>query len=313
MAQTMGFDESRAEQVAIVVTEACTNILKHAGRGEILLTISEGGCTRDLECLALDRGPGMTDLKRCLADGYSTGDSPGQGLGAITRLSNACDFYSIPGQGTLLLARWFEGPATPQHRADAPRLHIGGVSVAKRGEEACGDSWGALQTEEFTTILMADGLGHGYDARTASLEAVRMLRENPELTPMRLVELVHLGLRSSRGAAVAVTRIDRAREKVTFCGVGNISARIYAGWQAYQHLISVNGTAGHQTQRIREFSYPWPANGMLLVHSDGLLTSTSLEAQPALALRDPSLIAGMLYRDFSRGQDDATIVVAKAA
>jgi anti-sigma regulatory factor (Ser/Thr protein kinase) len=311
MAQAMGFDECRAEQVAIVVTEACTNILKHAGTGEILLTMSDGACTSDLECLALDRGPGMPNLTQCITDGYSTVGTHGEGLGAITRLANSCDFHSVPGKGTVLLARWSKGPATPEHPGDSPRLHIGGVSVAKRGEEACGDSWGAVQTDEFTTILMADGLGHGYEASVASLEAVRMLRVHPALTAIGLVERVHQALRSSRGAAVAVAKIDRWREKITFCGVGNISGQIYAGSAARQHLVSVNGTAGHQTQRIREFSYPWPAEGMLVLHSDGLVTATSLEAQQALALRDPSLIAGLLYRDFSRGQDDATVVVAR--
>jgi hypothetical protein len=52
---------------------------------------------------------------------------------------------------------------------------------------------------------------------------------------------------------------------------------------------------------------------MLVIHSDGLATSTSLSGYPGLALHDPSLIAGVLYRDFSRGHDDATVVVAKAA
>ena len=309
----MGFDENCAEQVAIVVTEACTNLLKHATRGEILLSASDGRATRDLECLAIDRGPGMSNLEQCLTDGYTTGSSPGEGLGAIRRLSDASDFYSVPGKGTLLLACWSSGPAAAEHPDSVPRLRIGAVSVCKRGEAVCGDSWGAEQTDEMSTILVADGLGHGYDASMASQEAVRILRANAELTPMQLVERAHLALRSSRGAAVAVARIDRVRGKLTFCGVGNVSAQIYAGSRAAQHLVSVNGTAGHQTQRIREFSYPWPGNGMLVLHSDGLTTSTSIEAQPAVALREPSLIAGLLYRDFSRGQDDATVVVAKEA
>ncbi len=104
---------------------------------------------------------------------------------------------------------------------------------------------------------------------------------------MQLVERVHLALRSSRGAAVAVARIDRVRGKLTFCGVGNVSAQIYAGSRAGQQLVSVNGTAGHQMQRIREFSYPWPGNGMLVLHSDGLTSAAGIEAQPAVALREP--------------------------
>jgi serine phosphatase RsbU (regulator of sigma subunit) len=255
----------------------------------------------------------MNNLEQCLADGFSTGTTPGQGLGAITRLSDSSDFYSVPGKGTVLLACWSSGPAGTEHPDSVPRLSIGAVSVCKRGEEVCGDSWGAEQTDEISTIMVADGLGHGYEAGVASQEAVRILRGYSDVTPVQLLERVHQALRSSRGAAVAVARIDRVRGKLTFCGVGNISAQIYAGSRAGQHLVSVNGTAGHQTQRIREFSYPWPRNGMLVLHSDGLTSSASIEAQPAVALREPSLIAGVLYRDFSRGQDDATVVVAREA
>jgi anti-sigma regulatory factor (Ser/Thr protein kinase) len=312
MALDLGFGESCAEQVAIVVTEACTNLLKHATRGEILLTASDGRATRDLECLAIDRGPGMSNLEQCLIDGYSTGATAGEGLGAIRRLSNTSDFYSVPGKGTLLLASWSPGPGAPEHPDSVPRLRIGGVSVSKRGEEVCGDSWGVEQTDEISTILVADGLGHGYEAGMASQEAIRIGRTHADLPPIQLMERIHQALRSSRGAAVAVARIDRVRGKLTFCGVGNISAEIYAGSRGCQHLVSVNGTAGHQTQRIRDFSYPWPGNGMLVLHSDGLTSSAGIEGQPASALREPSLIAGLLYRDFSRGQDDATVVVAKA-
>lgn len=308
----MGFDENRAEQIAIVVTEACTNLLNHATRGEILLSASDGRATRDLECLAIDCGPGMSNIEQCLKDGYSTRSTPGQGLGAIRRLADVSDFYSVPDKGTLLLACWSPGPALAEHPDSTPLLKIGAVSVSKRGEEVCGDSWGAEQTGEISTILVADGLGHGYDASMASQEAVRMLHASADLTPIQLLERVHLALRSSRGAAVAVARIDRMRGKLTYCGVGNISAQIYAGSRASQHLVSVNGTAGQQAQRIREFSYPWPENGMLVLHSDGLTTAASIDSQPALALREPSVIAGVLYRDFSRGQDDATVVVAKA-
>ena len=49
-----------------------------------------------LDVLALDRGPGMSDVDRCLADGYSTAGSPGTGLGAIGRLADQFDIYSSP-------------------------------------------------------------------------------------------------------------------------------------------------------------------------------------------------------------------------
>lgn len=315
MARNAGFDENVAEQVAIVVTEGCTNLLKHAGGGELLLRVAsdEPSASESLELLVLDRGPGMRNLEQCLRDGFSTAGSPGQGLGAIMRLSGATDFYSEVGRGAAILARWSVTSSRAAAAKDPAQLSIGAVNVPKPGQEVCGDSWGTEQNEEEMTILLADGLGHGLEAKSASMEAVRMLHEAPKLSPGALVERTHLALRSSRGAAVAVARIDRQRNVLTFAGIGNVAGHIYSGARSGQHLVSVNGTAGFQAQRIREFSYPWPENGMLVMYSDGLASNASVEAHPGLALRDPTLIAGVLYRDFSRRNDDATAVVVKAA
>ena len=49
------------------------------------------------------------------------------------------------------------------------------------------------------------------------------------------------------------------------------------------------------------------------MHSDGLSTGTASTRYPGLAVRDPALIAGVLYRDFTRGHDDATVVVAEGS
>ena len=48
------------------------------------------------------------------------------------------------------------------------------------------------------------------------------------------------------------------------------------------------------------------------MHSDGLTARWDLRAYPALARRHPGLVAGVLYRDFNRGRDDATVLAAGA-
>jgi anti-sigma regulatory factor (Ser/Thr protein kinase) len=310
MALELGIGEGGAEQVAIATTEACTNLLKHAGGGQLLLQASTEGSDAVplLELIAVDQGPGMSNLEQCLKDGFSTGSSPGQGLGAIQRLSKQSDIYTIAGKGTVVLARWWLS-RDGWHAAQ----RIGAVNVSKPGQEVCGDAWGYAQNREGLVIVVADGLGHGMEAKLASTEAVRQLYENPDLPPTALLTRIHQALRSSRGAAVAVASINSERGKLTFAGVGNIAARIYAGSEPRQNLVSMNGTAGHQCHRIQDFNYSWPEDGLLVLHSDGLSTSTGLESYPGLAARDPALIAGLLYRDFSRGRDDATVVVAKAA
>ena len=124
MASGMGLDEILSEQVSIVVTEACTNLLKHAQRGELILhSATEGlGPVPVLELLVLDNGPGIQDLQRCLQDGYSTSGTLGNGLGAIIRLSNDADFYSLPGKGTGILARWWSGAQPPSSQRGASEL-----------------------------------------------------------------------------------------------------------------------------------------------------------------------------------------------
>jgi hypothetical protein len=55
--------------------------------------------------------------------------------------------------------------------------------------------------------------------------------------------------------------------------------------------------------------YDWPADGVLVLHSDGIAGRWRLHDYPGLAVRHPSVIAALLYRDFCRGRDDATAVV----
>src|SRR5580700_4169159 len=162
MALGLGMEEGGAEQVAIATTEACTNLLKHAGGGQVLLQTSTEGSTAVplLELLAVDRGPGMSNLEQCLQDGYSTGGSPGQGLGAIQRLSKQSDIYTAEGKGTVVLARWWNS----RNGWHAAQL-IGALNVSKPGQEVCGDAWGYAQNREGLVIVVADGLGHGMEAK----------------------------------------------------------------------------------------------------------------------------------------------------
>lgn len=87
-ARSNGVAEARVAELAIVVTELATNLLKHAGGGHILATYRDDAEGAGLELLALDSGSGMTDVGRCMDDGYSTAGSPGNGLGAIARLAD---------------------------------------------------------------------------------------------------------------------------------------------------------------------------------------------------------------------------------
>jgi anti-sigma regulatory factor (Ser/Thr protein kinase) len=307
LARALHFDEPTTGRVALAVTEAATNLLKHAGRGEILLGTARAGGHAVVEILALDRGPGMVNVERCFEDGYSTAGSAGTGLGALRRLADSFDVYSRPG-GTALLVR--VGPPRVARPPAPVATAVAGLSVPVTGEDQCGDAWDQEPQAGGLAVLVVDGLGHGGGAAEAARECVRAFRRHAGAPPATRVAALHQALRATRGAAVAVAEIDVGLRVVRFAGLGNIFASVY-GEPAVRHLVSHHGTAGHTAHRIAEYTYPWPPGGVLIMHSDGVASLRDFGPYPGLMQRDPGLIAGVLYRDFSRRRDDATVVVAR--
>lgn len=313
LAATLAFDATTAGNLGLVVTEAARNLLKHAGGGQVVLSSLEYGGKAGIEVLAIDKGPGIAEPGRCFEDGYSTAGTPGTGLGAIARLSNMHEIYSRPGQGTALMAQVWKLGAAGGSPVSPARFHVSGVSVALEGEEDCGDGWIFQENSASVRFTVADGLGHGVLAADAARLAIRTAREQPQEPAVALVERMHGALRATRGAAVGVAEIDLQAQVVRFAGLGNIAAAIVPEAGPVRRLVSNTGTAGHQARKILEFTSPWSSGSLLLLHSDGLHTHWSFDPYPGLIERHPSLIAGVLYRDFARGRDDVTVVAAREA
>jgi anti-sigma regulatory factor (Ser/Thr protein kinase) len=305
LAASLGFDEHDIARVALVATEAASNIVKHAGEGEILLNAT-GRTNPAVEVIAVDKGPGMGDVQRCFQDGYSTAGSAGTGLGAIRRISAECDVFTEEGKGTALLARL--RPARAAQRAG--RARVGAVSVPMAGENVCGDGWAARQGVHDVTVMVVDGLGHGQPAADCASKAVSAFESEQADSPADMIGVLHGAARSTRGGAAAVARIEPRSGQVWFSGIGNIAAMV-AGAAAPRRMVSYPGIIGHDIRLVREFTYAWRSGDVLLLYSDGISTHWSLESYPGLQGRDPSVIAAVVYRDWTRKRDDATVVVCK--
>jgi anti-sigma regulatory factor (Ser/Thr protein kinase) len=306
MAQSLGFNETAVGHASIVVTELATNLVKYAGGGELLLRHLEEGEASGLEILSLDKGLGIGNVAESLRDGYSTSGSPGTGLGAIQRLSTLFDIQSRPGNGTAVLSQlWPHGlPASSPERP----VRLGGVCVPVSGEEFCGDFWSVRQTRERVQVFLADGLGHGQFAAEASGLAARVFEGHADCPPAKLLELMHQALRSTRGAAVAVAELDLRQRLVRYAAVGNTSGRLLSP-EGSRSMVSHHGTVGLTVRKLEEFTYPWPEDCLLVMHSDGLATSWEFDDRPGLRGRHPALIAGVLFRDHQRDRDDCAVVV----
>lgn len=306
----IGLDEEQRGKLALVVTEAATNLLKHAGGGDLIVQGIECWRGTGVEILAVDKGPGIGDVSRSMTDGFSTAGSAGNGLGAIARLSDDFDLHSHPGLGTALLARLWSASLLTVRKT--PGLEVDGVSVAYPGETVCGDGWSVVETPDQSLTMVVDGLGHGRQAAEAARDAIEVFRAQADRSPAEILGAAHSALRSTRGAAMAIALVDRRRDEVRFAGVGNIAAVLLDPRSGRTtSMVSRNGIVGHTMHKVQEFTYPWARDLLLVMNSDGLTSHWQLERYPGLMLRSPGLIAGVLYRDFKRGRDDVTVLVAR--
>lgn len=107
LAEALGFSASEIYAIAIATSEVARNIVRYARHGELLLQEIIDGKRRGLTIIARDQGPGIVDLARAMAPGYSTGNSLGLGLSSAERQMDEFDIASSPGQGTTVtMTKW---------------------------------------------------------------------------------------------------------------------------------------------------------------------------------------------------------------
>jgi anti-sigma regulatory factor (Ser/Thr protein kinase) len=306
LADALGFDDTRGGRLAIIITEAATNILKHAGAGTLYVCVAQSLAGPGIDVLAVDSGPGIADLAGSLVDGVSTTGTAGTGLGALRRLADEFDVYSAPGKGAAFFMRlWRDAPATLGSEVD-----VGALCVPFPGEEACGDGWAVSCDARGATLLAVDGLGHGPEAARAADAAVATLVLHRGAEPGALIAACHDALRGTRGAALAAARIDYQAGELRFAGIGNIAGAVFDG-DTRRALVSHNGIVGHNMRKVQEFTVACPPGALCILHSDGIQTQWDLGAWPGVQGRSPALAAALLMRDFTRGRDDAMVLAVR--
>ncbi|MEV6019123.1 ATP-binding SpoIIE family protein phosphatase [Streptomyces sp. NPDC051997] len=322
-AEHTGLSRDRGAVAVLVATELATNLLKHGDGGRILLeTVPTDlappgtGHGPALQIAAIDHGPGIADLTAASRDGFSTTSSLGAGLGTCRRIADHFEVHTVPGRGTVALARVHATRRDrPGHRSpgtSAP-VRAGGVNVPLAAAEHSGDAWACVRSEDLVTLLLADGLGHGPSAARASGAAVAELRRLAHMPPTELLGALHPALHDTRGAAVAVARLDLVNLRLDFAGIGNVGARLRSG-DTWTPLLSHPGIVGaHRPARLPQSSLPWTHDSLLVLHSDGLPSRWVPPPLAHLTTWDPAVTAAVIMRDSSSAarpaRDDTTVAV----
>jgi anti-sigma regulatory factor (Ser/Thr protein kinase) len=306
LAELLHLAQDRVDAAALIATEMATNLINHAKDGSIVAQVAGINGTLGLQLLAIDKGPGIKDVTAALCDGWTSNGTLGGGFGTMRRLSNAFDLYTQPTVGTVVLSEIWRDGKDPGMCGD---MRLGVISTRYPGEEFNGDGWVVQKRGDLIFLVVVDGLGHGALASDAAREAERIIQESSSNSPNALLEDCHKALAKTRGAAIGIAALRTDGGLLTFAGIGNIAGSISTEASS-RALASHNGTSGHVVSRLQEFTYPWSPESLLVIHSDGISMRWNLTNYAGIRSKHPSIIAAVVHRDFSRPNDDSTILVA---
>lgn len=184
-------------------------------------------------------------------------------------------------------------------------LEIAYANRPCRGEKVSGDSIQIMEGP-LTTLVVADGLGHGPMAAQASLAFCEYVksREGEPLPAVIKGSSKHIS--HTRGAAAAIVLVDTKSEKIFFCGVGNIELQ----------AVSVNsirpvctpGIIGRPIRKVVEFSYDLASGDLIAIYSDGISSRFDLKEYRTLPAQE---CADRILENHGKYHDDATVVVTR--
>ena len=304
------FSESRVGEIDIIVSEMVSNLVKHAGGGQVLVKmVTDDPNGPAMELISMDDGPGMMDVTRMVADGVSTKNTLGHGLGSMKRLADIFQIYSQKDWGTLILARVYKEPLP--HFIKPPTVEIRSLLVPKPGEEECGDGFFHTTQQEYIKLFLGDGLGHGPEAAKAVTMAGQAFLECEETDPVAIIRHINISVKKTRGLVGTAAIFDTRERRWKICGVGNISTRVNSvsgikSYMAYNGIIGLNVPNTLNAQEI-----PYEKGQQLIMCSDGLKTRWDPVRFTGIGRYDLTLLAGCLLKDFARYTDDMSAAVCK--
>ena len=309
IAVSAGFSENKVGEIDLVIAELVSNLVKHAGGGRLLVKLIEESDLQGIEIISVDDGIGMTDISKMVADGVSTKNTLGHGLGAMRRMSDVFQVYSHKDWGTVILIRIFE--KSLPHFKKPPVADIKTVITPKPGETACGDGFYSVVNSRYIKLLLGDGLGHGPDAEKAVRMAGEAFTNCVENEPPEIIRYINGQVKRTRGLVASVAVFDMQARKWKICGVGNITTRItqpdgMKNYTAYNGIIGLN-----VPNTLNSVEVDFEKNQYVLMCSDGLKTKWDLVKYPAILRYDLSILCSTLLKDHSRNTDDMSVMACK--
>lgn len=183
------------------------------------------------------------------------------------------------------------------------------AGAALAGESSSGDRAVVVPFPDGALVALIDGLGHGYEACEAALEAERVLLAAPYEPVTVLVQRCHEALRGTRGAVMSLASFDAKSGAMSWLAVGNVEGLLVrANGEARDAVAMRGGTVGYTLPPLSPRTLLVYPGDTLAFASDGIRHGFHDEIIPP---RSPQEIADQVIARWSKGTDDACVVVAR--
>jgi anti-sigma regulatory factor (Ser/Thr protein kinase) len=339
------------DRALLVASELGTNHLRHARHGCIIVrpltrtstteaTIASHDHGHDhhgLEIIGMDRGTGISDVAAALDAPLArsaSAPSLGVGIGSIVRLSTEVDMDVRREEGTFIAARLFGRTASGLSVVER-RAEVGVYGRPFEHQPPSGDHASFFRDESRDILLLAiaDGIGHGPQARDAAATAMRIFDRSTQVAvgamPLDVpldTTLVTMdeALSSTRGSVVTLARLSSTARSASAraldcCAVGNIETQVTSFRQS-RRLRGSAGTVGQKRSvmssatralKPQQDSLIVARNEAIIFATDGVSSRCSIETDAALLSAHPIVIAQRIIESFGRDNDDALVAVIR--
>lgn len=315
----LGFNSTELCEISIVINELCTNFIKHkAIEGTLIFSKLNDLERTAIQIVAKDKGPGIKNIDEVIQDGVSSKGTMGGGLGAIKRLMDSFEIYSLNNTepsthkesnliGTIIvIKKW----ANNRLKYNECEIEFSLLSRPYPGISVNGDYYYINKRRDRCIFAVIDGLGHGVGANKVSKLASEIIDNNVDKSIEEILIAVNKGLRYTRGVVAGIIKIDTIKREFEYSAVGNIEFRYLFNGKT-ERLIYSNGLLGaYDNKKIKVHKKTYDKDAIITMCSDGIINKWDYTSDLNMEFNTPDNIANWILRDFAKKNDDATVLVA---
>ncbi|MHB1709980.1 MAG: SpoIIE family protein phosphatase [Acidimicrobiales bacterium] len=164
------------------------------------------------------------------------------------------------------------------------------------------------------TFLLAtiDGLGHGEDAAAAAIVAAEIVRTHVIEPLDDLLTLCHQAMRSTRGAAITLARVETGAGLLSWVGVGNVEAFLLRnalqGPTVVDGPVLSGGIVGFDLPQLSVRTVELRRGDLVVLATDGIDYRFVEHLRFGM---DVGGLAEHIVATYAKGTDDALVLVSR--